>query len=143
MTDPTLHIRKSTQAMVLVLVFLSHLLSVAIPANANMQALHTNNNPDLAPICNGSGTIKWISLSQYYQTGQLVFIDISEPLSSDNQQIKCPLCTLAHLLDDSDAIINTPCVQALFSYQPPYSSLNFQRFGSTAKANARAPPLTC
>lgn len=103
-----------------------------------------DQNADLAPICNGTGKIQWVSLSEYYQTGKITFIEAEqEPLSNgNNESNKCPIClTFSNIDDDVDSLLqaklNLDCkIHSKPLFFPQVQYLKQQ----VASANSRAPP---
>ena len=121
-------------------------MSAHLSANLN----NTVTNEDLAPICNGSGTVRWISLSQYYQTGKIQFVepplasDSENNNQSDNNITKCPTCLLFNHIDDDNSLLNFSVnLPSIDHYQAPLAVLSQLRNTPNASANSRAPPLTC
>lgn len=138
---PTLYLKKS---LLLLLVLLSHLLSVIAPANASMQARHSIlQNADLAPICNGTGKIRWIKLSDYYQTGKITLVEpaVINGETNDSVNNNCPICSLFTQLDDDYALVSIPLIVEPANY--PFHYQFTQRYFNqeVASANSRAPPL--
>ena len=132
------------QSVLLILLLVSHILAVIAPANANMQKLHnTVQNEDYAPICNGTGKIRWIKLSDYYQTGKITFVELPNPTNDNasNSNNSCPICSLFTQLDDNLALTNAILLfdKAVFSSVSSLTKAYFKQ--EVASANARAPPL--
>lgn len=137
----TLQIKKS---LILTFILLSHLFSVFTPANASMQKLHNiNQNEDLAPICNGTGKIRWVKLSDYYETGKLIFVELpsSKNDTSQKYQVKCSVCSAFTALDDD---VEQSVLQIFSLDFTPHNieishSKNYFK-QAVASANSRAPP---
>ncbi|MGJ8693059.1 MAG: hypothetical protein ACSHW0_11325 [Thalassotalea sp.] len=130
----------------LFIILFCHITAGLSPAFANSHNFASALvNEDYAPICNGSGTIKWISLSSYYQTGKITFV--TAPTTELNEQVQisdCSTCTLFNSTDqENDNLLSTIAKVIAFNYQAPYANLNPKHNSTTAKANSRAPPTSC
>ena len=102
-------------------------------------------NEDLAPICNGTGKVRWISLSEYYKTGKINVVEppaSSENEQTDNTQTNCPICSLFTQIDDDNSaliphtlFIDNSVLHGVFKH----TQHAFKQ--ETASANSRAPPV--
>lgn len=136
---------KLKKSLILIFILLSHLFSVLTPVNASMRSLHAaTKNEDLAPICNGTGQVRWIKLSDYYQTGKLNFIEFPTSTTDDksqNNQIKCSFCSIFSSFDDDYIALSSPYSPLNTVLQNLYIFHSKQYLKQTfASANSRAPP---
>lgn len=132
-----MHLLKKT--LLLSFILCCHLLSVLTPANASIQALAAKNS-DLAPICSGNGKIRWLSLSVYYQTGKMTFVEL--PSSPDNKPPNtCPTCSLFTTLEQHNAtgFIHYITIVPVIALTIPEEFTPFT-FLHLIPANSRAPP---
>lgn len=138
--------RKTTPSHIIALVWLlvAHLFTVMALANAWQMAGHSSlSNPDLAPVCTGNG-VKWVSMSQFYQTGKVIFVEPPEDDSPQKikVQMQCTLCVLNDTPQDThiafSSSITTPefTQNALFSLAENHTRLKL------SSCSARAPPVT-
>jgi hypothetical protein len=129
--------------LVLSLVVFCHLFSVFLPASAGMQnAVHAvNNNEDLVPLCTGTG-LKWISLSNYYQTGKIIFVELPQGNNDESQPNNRSLCLLFNVLDDNDSIVSfsTHLIRLDDFIQVLFVNESSKKHAITL-SQARAPPL--
>lgn len=136
---------KYLKAFVLCFVFICHIASLLIPASAMSHAYNTSNNPDLAPICNGSGSIQWISLSEYDKTGKITFVTPSNENStlpntaSDTEN--CSLCSFFSSIDNDDhTTIPDHVITQLPQFTVTLSSPITHIAKTPLNATSRAPP---
>lgn len=118
-----------------------------MPASAAMNMSTANiTNKDIAPICSGNGQIRWIKLSEYYETGKLSFIE--KPLvgetseQNDNTENTCSLCSLYKQLDNhSTALIAHLFVIGHITSEAPISFLQHFTKRSSLSPSSRDPPF--
>jgi len=118
-----------------------------IPANAamNMHSLDITDK-DLAPICSGNGEIKWIKLSEFYQTGKINFLE-QVPVSETNEQSdtsnngSCSICSVYNELDNHaiELIANSIVIDGLLS-EDAISALKYFTKRSALNPSSRDPP---
>lgn len=108
------------------------------------EAVKYNYNEDLTPICNGTGKIQWISLSEYFQTGNITFVEPEqEPVSNNsNQTNKCSICsTLSNIDDEVSALLHIKVnLDSKIVSKPLFFSQVKYLKQEVASANSRAPP---
>lgn len=77
---------------------------MVLPASAAMHASTVSfKNKDITAICSGNGKVRWIKLSDYYQTGELTFIEPSNTTEQTNKiNNTCSLCSLFNHFDYND-----------------------------------------
>ncbi|XPF92912.1 DUF2946 family protein [Colwellia sp. RE-S-Sl-9] len=133
-----------TKLLLLSFILLSHLFSILMPASAAMN-MHASNMQvnDLAPICSGNGKIRWIKLSEYYQTGKLTFLEkpsVSDKTEQNNNT--CPICSIYTQLDN----LSTGLVSAHSltldnqTYQARFNFLQHFTQRNTLTPSSRDPP---
>lgn len=115
-----------------------------LPASAAIHVSTVNfNDKEITAICSGDGKVRWIKLSNYYQTGKLTFI---EPPSKTEQTNKinntCSLCSLFNHFDHSyisldfnNLIIEGNVFETPISFIPHFTKR------TTLTASSRDPPL--
>lgn len=117
-----------------------------IPASAamNMHSLDITDK-DLAPICSGNGEIKWIKLSEFYQTGKINFLE-QVPISETNEQSDtsnngCSICSVYNQLDNHaiELIVNSIVIDDLLS-EAAISPLKHFTKRSALNPSSRDPP---
>ncbi|WP_353647158.1 DUF2946 family protein [Colwellia sp. UCD-KL20] len=136
-----------TKLLLLSFILLCHLFSILMPASAAMN-MYTSNmqDSDLAPICSGNGKIRWIKLSEYYQTGKLTFLEkpsISDETEQNNKtNSTCPICSIYTQLDN----LSTGLVSAHSltldnqTYQARFNFLQHFTQHNTLTPSSRDPP---
>lgn len=135
---------KPTNLLILSVILFSYLLSLLMPASAamNMHGLNAKNE-NIAAICSGTGEIRWVNLTSFYQTGKLTYVDApslesnndNEPSHSVNNA--CSVCSVVNH-QDHNAIelithffaIDVANSEAPFSIIPRFTKLSVLSFSS-------------
>jgi hypothetical protein len=120
-----------------------------MPASAAMNMSTANiTNKDIAPICSGNGRIRWIKLSEYYETGKLSFIEkppVDETSEkNDNTENTCSICSIYKQLDNHSIglITYTFVIQNITSEAPVHFLQHFTKRSSLTPSSRDPPFLT-
>lgn len=90
---------------ILWLMLVTHIVATITPVNAKMQSIHNQADSVLSAICTGNG-VKWVSLSEFYQTGKIAFVD--PPLDDKQQPIETKMqCVVCLNHDAKSSTCNT------------------------------------
>ncbi|WP_426369518.1 hypothetical protein [Pseudocolwellia sp. HL-MZ7] len=111
-------------------------------------SIYTANmkNKDIAPICSGNGQMRWIKLSEYYETGKLNFIEkpaLGEPSDqTDDTNNTCSICSIYKQLDNhSTGLIAHALVIENITSEAPLSFLQHFTKRSSLSPSSRDPPF--
>ncbi|WP_426359099.1 hypothetical protein ACPUVO_02315 [Pseudocolwellia sp. HL-MZ19] len=138
---------KLPKLFILSFILFCHIFSMLIPTSAAM-GIYTANmkNKDIAPICSGNGQMRWIKLSDYYETGKLSFIE--QPASDvpseqeDNSKNSCSICSIYKQLDNhSTGLIAHDLVIENITSEAPLSFLQHFTKRSSLSPSSRDPPF--
>ncbi|MCF2948549.1 hypothetical protein L0668_10560 [Paraglaciecola aquimarina] len=109
------HTTTKNHAVLLCLVFALFFNSVGtlFAASSLVSQAKSFTNQDVELICTGS-TFKWMSVSHYQQTGEILFVDAPDNAPDGFEHIKC---SYSYLNDNNSeqALIST---QASLAYEP-------------------------
>lgn len=98
-------------------------------------------NQDVELICTGS-TFKWMSLSVYQQTGEILFVEAPENAPSGFEHIKCSYSYLNDAQTDKFVLSHISLLPVLNYSQAKVNIINALHIGRKHQlALSRAPPF--
>lgn len=128
-------------------VLFCHVLSMLMPASAamNMYALDIKNQ-DITPVCSGNGKVRWIKLSDFYETGKITFLEVEPQNSSTeeghNTNKACPICSIYNQLDNlSIGLITHTFIIEKNTSEVPISFIAHFTKRSILTPSSRDPPF--